>query len=95
MPTQDEDKSPGRPAGEPPGERRRPPVGRQECAVAATGRGAATTGIAATGTGAPTTGMAGPGTDAHSTEPATTPGLVVTEDRLADGRAITYFGTAR
>ena len=27
--------------------------------------------------------------------PATTPGLVVTEDRLADGRAITYFGTAR
>ena len=28
-------------------------------------------------------------------DPATTPGLVVTEERLADGRAITYFGTTR
>ena len=28
-------------------------------------------------------------------EPATTPGLVVTEERLADGRHITYFGTSR
>ncbi|MDT7744230.1 MAG: hypothetical protein QOE59_3308 [Actinomycetota bacterium] len=27
--------------------------------------------------------------------PATTPGLVVTEERLADGRHITYFGIAR
>jgi hypothetical protein len=26
---------------------------------------------------------------------ATTPGLVVTEERLADGRHITYFGIAR
>jgi len=77
MPTQDEDRSPGRPTGEPPGERRRPPVGRQERAVAGTGRGPA------------------PGTDADTTEPATTPGLVVTEERLADGRAITYFGIAR
>lgn len=32
---------------------------------------------------------------ATEAEPATTPGLVVTEDRLADARAITYFGTAR
>ena len=29
------------------------------------------------------------------TGPATTPGLVITEDHLADGRAITYFGIAR
>ena len=28
-------------------------------------------------------------------DPATTAGLVVTEERLADGRAITYFGTTR
>jgi hypothetical protein len=27
--------------------------------------------------------------------PATTPGLVVTEERLADGRAITYFEVPR
>jgi hypothetical protein len=27
--------------------------------------------------------------------PATTPGLVVTEERLADGRRITYYGIAR
>ncbi len=27
--------------------------------------------------------------------PATTPGLVVSEERLADGRHITYFGVAR
>ena len=27
--------------------------------------------------------------------PATTPGLVVTEDHLADGRAITYFEVSR
>jgi hypothetical protein len=27
--------------------------------------------------------------------PATTPGLVVTEERLADGRRITYYGTSR
>jgi hypothetical protein len=26
---------------------------------------------------------------------ATTPGLVVTEERLPDGRAITYFGISR
>lgn len=26
---------------------------------------------------------------------ATTPGLVVTEERLADGRRITYYGVAR
>ena len=26
---------------------------------------------------------------------ATTPGLVVTQDHLADGRAITYFGVSR
>ena len=26
---------------------------------------------------------------------ATVPGLVVTEERLADGRAVTYFGRAR
>jgi hypothetical protein len=29
------------------------------------------------------------------TEPATTPGLVVTEERLADGRHIAYYGLAR
>lgn len=29
------------------------------------------------------------------TTPATTPGLVVTEERLRDGRRITYFGTRR
>ena len=29
------------------------------------------------------------------TGPATTPGLVVTEDHLADGRHITYFGISR
>jgi hypothetical protein len=33
--------------------------------------------------------------DFSDTGSATTPGLVVTEDRLADGRAITYFGIAR
>ena len=27
-----------------------------------------------------------------STGPATVPGLVIDEERLADGRAITYFG---
>jgi hypothetical protein len=33
--------------------------------------------------------------DFSDTEAATTPGLVVTEDHLADGRAITYFGISR
>jgi hypothetical protein len=33
--------------------------------------------------------------DLPDTGPATTPGLVVTEDHLADGRAITYFGRSR
>ena len=33
--------------------------------------------------------------DFPDTGSATTPGLVVTEDRLADGRAITYFGIHR
>jgi hypothetical protein len=33
--------------------------------------------------------------DFPDTGPATTPGLVVTEERLADGRHITYFGTSR
>jgi hypothetical protein len=27
--------------------------------------------------------------------PATSPGLVVAEERLADGRRITYYGTSR
>ena len=30
-----------------------------------------------------------------SSDSATTPGLVVTEERLADGRQITYFEVAR
>jgi hypothetical protein len=33
--------------------------------------------------------------DFSDTGSATTPGLVVTEERLADGRAITYFGVHR
>jgi hypothetical protein len=33
--------------------------------------------------------------DSSDTGSATTPGLVVTEGRLADGRAITYFGIDR
>jgi hypothetical protein len=36
-----------------------------------------------------------PPRDVPDTGPATTPGLVVTEERLADGRHITYFGIAR
>lgn len=31
---------------------------------------------------------------ASGTEPATVPGLVVTEERLPDGRRITYFSTS-
>ena len=37
---------------------------------------------------------AAPTGPATSMGPATTPGLVVTEDRLADGRHITYFEVA-
>jgi hypothetical protein len=34
-------------------------------------------------------------TDATEPTEATTPGLVVTEERLPDGRRITYFGISR
>ena len=82
MTTRDEDGSADRPTGEPPlGETGEPPGERRRPTAPRQQSALA---------GDP----GGPGTSAGASV-ATIPGLVVTEERLPDGRAITYFEVPR